>query len=290
MAGSEGRRRAAVWGTSPLPLCVVHFAKWRVQWPSSAVVASGVRALGGMGQVGPLAAATWDDETVQVGTMRMPDEPEVETGSEEHESAEDAVKLLTSVPGVGPKTAQKLVEQGYTTLESIAQAEAEDLAGAVAGLSVSKARALIEQAAALVEAIASGLVEPVTQKRGKRKRAPEPEPVVHILPPPEDIVPDTTEAVLKSGYALENEEMGIPIGPRWLTKFEKARIIGARALQISMGAPILIDRKTAPKELFALAEAELKAGRLPMTVRRTAPTGEYYDIDLNVLLKHTRLD
>ena len=32
-----------------------------------------------------------------------------------------------------------------------------------------------------------------------------------------------------------------------LTKFEKARIIGARALQISMGAPVIID---VPKNLI----------------------------------------
>nr|KXH74954.1 MAG: hypothetical protein AM325_05280 [Candidatus Thorarchaeota archaeon SMTZ1-45] len=82
----------------------------------------------------------------------------------------------------------------------------------------------------------------------------------------------------------------MPVGPKWLTKFEKARIIGARALQISMGAPVLIDMKTAPTGRFGFAEAELRAGVLPMTVRRTLPTGEYHDIPLSILLKNTRLD
>ncbi|KPJ49861.1 hypothetical protein AMJ40_04570 [candidate division TA06 bacterium DG_26] len=82
----------------------------------------------------------------------------------------------------------------------------------------------------------------------------------------------------------------MPVGPKWLTKFEKARIIGARALQISMGAPVLIGKKSAPTGLFALAEAELRAKALPMTVRRTLPTGEHFDIPLSILLESTRLD
>lgn len=55
------------------------------------------------------------------------------------------------------------------------------------------------------------------------------------------------------------------------TKFEKARIIGARALQLAMGAPILIKR---PKELYdpiRIAELEFKKGVLPITVKRPKP-------------------
>ena len=53
-----------------------------------------------------------------------------------------------------------------------------------------------------------------------------------------------------------------------LTRFERARIIGARALQISMGAPILID---IPKELTVpteIAVSEFKKRAVPMTVVR----------------------
>ncbi len=56
-----------------------------------------------------------------------------------------------------------------------------------------------------------------------------------------------------------------------LTKFETARIIGARALQISMGAPILIKR---PKDLYntiKIAKLELNSGVLPITVNRPSP-------------------
>ncbi|MFP4568237.1 MAG: DNA-directed RNA polymerase subunit K [Candidatus Woesearchaeota archaeon] len=61
-----------------------------------------------------------------------------------------------------------------------------------------------------------------------------------------------------------------------ITKYEKARLIGARALQISMGAPFLI--KLSKKELDALkynpleiAKQEFEQGALPMEIRRLKP-------------------
>ncbi|MBI4896188.1 MAG: DNA-directed RNA polymerase subunit K [Candidatus Aenigmarchaeota archaeon] len=51
-----------------------------------------------------------------------------------------------------------------------------------------------------------------------------------------------------------------------MTRFEKTRIISARALQISMGAPILVKCKVfSPKEI---AIAEFDADVLPITVKR----------------------
>jgi len=76
----------------------------------------------------------------------------------------------------------------------------------------------------------------------------------------------------------------ILIGPPKLTRFEKARICGARALQIAMGAPLLIDP---PKNLVGaldLALTELDAGVLPMTIRRTLPDGTYQDIPISWLI------
>jgi DNA-directed RNA polymerase subunit K len=51
------------------------------------------------------------------------------------------------------------------------------------------------------------------------------------------------------------------------TRYERARIIGARALQISMGAPILIDVEK--KEPIEIALMELEKGVIPITVKRT---------------------
>jgi DNA-directed RNA polymerase subunit K len=60
------------------------------------------------------------------------------------------------------------------------------------------------------------------------------------------------------------------------TKYEKARIIGARALQIAMGAPILIklDKDFLEKinyDPVAIAENEYEKDILPITIKRPLP-------------------
>ena len=54
-----------------------------------------------------------------------------------------------------------------------------------------------------------------------------------------------------------------------LTRFEKTRIISARALQVSMGAPVLI--KTTLSDPKAIAMLEFEKDVLPITVRRSLP-------------------
>jgi len=63
---------------------------------------------------------------------------------------------------------------------------------------------------------------------------------------------------------------------RRYTKYEEARIIGARALQISMNAPILL--KISKEELekinynpLDISELEYAAGVLPITVKKPMP-------------------
>lgn len=50
------------------------------------------------------------------------------------------------------------------------------------------------------------------------------------------------------------------------TRYERARIIGARALQISMGAPVLI--KTTKTDPLEIAMEEFEQNRIPITVKR----------------------
>jgi DNA-directed RNA polymerase subunit K/omega len=75
------------------------------------------------------------------------------------------------------------------------------------------------------------------------------------------------------------------VGPPKITRFEKARIVGARALQISMGAPILIEAEGTYSNPIDIALEELKGGILPITIRRTLPDGTFQDIPLKWLLK-----
>jgi DNA-directed RNA polymerase subunit K len=53
------------------------------------------------------------------------------------------------------------------------------------------------------------------------------------------------------------------------TRFERARIIGARALQISMGSPVLIELKDEGiVDPIEIAIREYDKGVIPMTVKR----------------------
>ena len=54
--------------------------------------------------------------------------------------------------------------------------------------------------------------------------------------------------------------------PQRFNRYEKARILGARALQVSYGAPILIE--TERSEPILIAAEEYDAGVLPFTVHR----------------------
>jgi DNA-directed RNA polymerase I, II, and III subunit RPABC2 len=82
-----------------------------------------------------------------------------------------------------------------------------------------------------------------------------------------------------------NKEKRIWIGPPKLTRFERARIVGARALQIAMGAPILVEAPKTHTSPIDIAIQELDIAILPITIRRTLPDGTCQDIPLKWLLQ-----
>ena len=60
------------------------------------------------------------------------------------------------------------------------------------------------------------------------------------------------------------------------TRYERARLIGSRALQIAMGAPMLIELKKEDLERIRynpveIAKMEYKEGLLPIEVKRPLP-------------------
>ena len=60
------------------------------------------------------------------------------------------------------------------------------------------------------------------------------------------------------------------------TKYEKARIIGARALQLSMGAPLLLkltkeDLEKINYNPIEIAKMEFQKGIIPITIKRPLP-------------------
>ena len=63
----------------------------------------------------------------------------------------------------------------------------------------------------------------------------------------------------------------------FLTKYEKARVIGARALQISKNAPILVNLNPGEYDPILIAEKELRESKIPFIIRRFLPDGSYED-------------
>ena len=73
------------------------------------------------------------------------------------------------------------------------------------------------------------------------------------------------------------------ITTRYMTKYERARVLGTRALQISMNAPVMvdIDNETDP---LKIAMKELRDRKIPMIIRRYLPDGSYEDWNLDELI------
>ena len=92
---------------------------------------------------------------------------------------------------------------------------------------------------------------------------------------------------MEPGNASEEVEQEIKLRPirttPYLTKYEKARLIGTRALQISMGAPVAIDVQGATDPVV-IAEMELNAGQMPLIIRRYLPNNQYEDVDVRSLI------
>lgn len=77
----------------------------------------------------------------------------------------------------------------------------------------------------------------------------------------------------------------IKIGPPKLTRFERARIVGARSLQLAMGAPPFVAAEGAYKGPIQTAMLELEDDALPISIRRSLPNGVVQDIPIKALTK-----
>ncbi|OHT02468.1 DNA-directed RNA polymerases I, II, and III 14.4 kDa polypeptide [Tritrichomonas foetus] len=69
----------------------------------------------------------------------------------------------------------------------------------------------------------------------------------------------------------------------YLTKYERARVLGTRALQISMGAPVKIDVQGV-SDPIVIAEMELNQNQTPLIIRRFLPNNQYEDVDVRTLI------
>ncbi|KAI1311989.1 RNA polymerase, subunit omega/K/RPB6 [Xylaria venustula] len=70
----------------------------------------------------------------------------------------------------------------------------------------------------------------------------------------------------------------------YMTKYERARILGTRALQISMNAPVLVDLE-GESDPLQIAIKEMNEKKIPLIVRRYMPDGYYEDWTCEELLQ-----
>ena len=80
---------------------------------------------------------------------------------------------------------------------------------------------------------------------------------------------------------ITSKDGQIVIGPPMLTRFEKARIMGARALQLSLGAPVFIEIPKNATSSLEIAMEELKQRVIPIVIKRTLPNGDYQHLPID---------
>ena len=89
----------------------------------------------------------------------------------------------------------------------------------------------------------------------------------------QDTPHDMVEIISKDGEVIT--------GPPTLTRFEKARIMGARALQLSLGAPVFIEIPKNTTTSLEIAMEELKQRVIPIVIKRSLPNNDYQNIPID---------
>ena len=80
---------------------------------------------------------------------------------------------------------------------------------------------------------------------------------------------------------ITSKDNEVLTGPPMLTRFEKARIMGARALQLSLGAPPFISIPKDTSTSLEIAMEELNERLIPIVIRRVLPNGDYQNIPID---------
>ncbi len=133
------------------------------------------------------------------------------------------------------------------------------------------------------EAATRGKSPQEKEKKSKKTKIVKPEVVeVSKSSRPKDEVVVYPEMDFES-REIPPQDSQVLIGPPTLTRFERARIIGARSLQLSLGAPILVDSSNKFNDTISIAVVELNSKVLPISIRRVLPNGLYQDIPIDWL-------
>jgi len=91
------------------------------------------------------------------------------------------------------------------------------------------------------------------------------------------------EAAVGAGLAGERQPNKVRVTTPYLTKYERARILGTRALQISMNAPVLVPLD-GESDALQIAIKELSQRKIPLIIRRYLPDGSFEDWSVSELI------
>ena len=91
---------------------------------------------------------------------------------------------------------------------------------------------------------------------------------------------DNKLQVLDESHKLPNSNR---ITTRYMTKYERARVLGTRALQISMNAPVMVDIEGETDPL-KIAMKELRERKIPIIIRRYLPDNSFEDWSIDELI------
>jgi DNA-directed RNA polymerase I, II, and III subunit RPABC2 len=97
-----------------------------------------------------------------------------------------------------------------------------------------------------------------------------------------DEIMEGSQILDDDGASQVLESNKVRITTPFLTKYERARVLGTRALQISMGAAILVPL-AGETDPLQIAQKELSVGKIPFIIRRHLPCGDYEDWPVNEL-------
>ncbi|XP_034947756.1 DNA-directed RNA polymerases I, II, and III subunit RPABC2 [Chelonus insularis] len=96
-----------------------------------------------------------------------------------------------------------------------------------------------------------------------------------------------TFELVAAGEASGGVQKSKRITTKYMTKYERARVLGTRALQIAMCAPVMVELEGETDPL-QIAMKELKQRKIPIVIRRYLPDNSYEDwgIDELIIIDH----
>lgn len=109
--------------------------------------------------------------------------------------------------------------------------------------------------------------------------------LIYIIPHGGEILVQHVNMMAAEKNIISDAKRKVRIGPPFITKYEKSRIVGARALQLALGAPPLVAPELITPEMtepIDIADLELREKVLPIIIRRTLPSKEHEDYPIDI--------